>query len=308
MTWPRSPARPCIPRDSRHQPASIRTAGLADCCRRGIERDRLGYKTSSGFRLGVVVMRGAPKQLLTLLLSLALAAPAAAQTPRLDGDWEGTWRCEGADGAGASTSAAIATINGSRIKLSRAGDASDVVLSGTIDAAGGVVLSGRGTGPDGAAILASFAGTVSSRALTASGRALPVGPGPVQTCALALVPLAAPAGPTVLRGSAAPQAEPPAPAPSILPAPSDNPATATAAPFDNDVYWRYHRLQRWEQWRGARERRGHPPPPVCDSGQFVSPGNCRTGPPNAIGPTPPPRAQPPTGAPAPKSGSPGMRW
>ena len=248
-------------------------------------------------------MSAAPKQVLTLLLSLALAMPAAAQTARLDGDWEGTWRCEGADGAGASTSTAVATINGNRIKLSRAGDASDVVLNGTIDAAGTVTLSGRGTGPAGEAILANFSGAVSTRTLTASGRAVPVGPGPLLTCALALTPLNAPTAPTVLRGSVAPASEPPAASP---PAPPDAPAAATVAAFDNDVYWRYYRLQRWEHWRRMRDSHRQPQLPVCEPGQIVSPGRCRTGPANAIGPTPPPRAQTPTMSVPPPVGSPGQ--
>ncbi|TWT12649.1 hypothetical protein [Reyranella sp. CPCC 100927] len=243
-------------------------------------------------------MRTTPRQISTLLLCMALAAPAWAQTTSLDGDWEGTWRGEGVDGAGASTSAAVATIDGSRIKLSRVGAATDVVLNGTIDPGGTVTLNGRGTGPDGEAILSLFSGTVSRRALTATGRAVPVGQGALQACALALVPVNATAGPIVLRGSAAPS-EPPAPPPSI-PAPPDNPQASARAQYDDDLYWRYQRLQRWEHWRRARDGHRHQPLPVCPPGQIVSPGTCRTGPPNAIGLTPPPQApKPAAGATAP---------
>jgi hypothetical protein len=235
-------------------------------------------------------MRTAPDFVIALLLSATLAAPmAAAQTTSADGDWEGTWRCEAVDGAGAFTSPAVATINGNRIKLSRAGDTSDVVLNGTIDASGAVTLTGRGAGPDGQPVLSSFTGTLSGRALTASGRAVPLSGGAVQTCALALAPIGAPAGPTVLRGSGAPAPDSaPAVPGAVEPTVDAYPYPSTIVWYDNDFYWRRQRLLRWEHWRRAHERHRHHQLPVCASGQVVSAGSCRTGPPNAVGPTPPP--------------------
>jgi hypothetical protein len=192
-----------------------------------------------------------PHLVLTLLLSATLAVPAATAQTNADSDWEGTWRCEAVDGAGAFTSPAVATISGSRIKLSRAGDASDVVLNGTIDAGGAVTLTGRGPGPDGRPVLSTFNGTLSGRSLTASGRAVPLSGGVVQTCALALAQIGAPAGPTVLRGSGGPVTDAPYPAPEAYPPAYDYPPTVIW--YDNDFFWRRHRLARFEHARRARD-------------------------------------------------------
>jgi hypothetical protein len=242
-------------------------------------------------------MRAATNTIAMGLLAIALAmATAKAQVVAVEGDWQGTWRCDPADGSAASTAPAIATISAGRIKLSRASGASDEVLNGTVAANGGVVLSGRGSGPDGQPMMFTFAGILSGRSLTASGNATPVGGGSKQTCALALTPLDVPAGPTVLRGSGAPA---PTPTPVPDPEPPAVPQTDVvySGPYwhDNDVDWRHWRLLRWRQWRMARDRRHHQP--TCPPGYALVAGRCRV---EAIGPTTPPG---PVRQPGPTTGS-----
>jgi len=249
-----------------------------------------------------------PNLVLTLLLSAALAVPAATAQTNVDGDWEGTWRCDAVDGAGAFTSPAVATISGGRIKLSRAGDASDVVLNGTIDAGGAVTLTGRGAGPDGQPVLSTFTGTLSGRSLTAGGRAVPLGGGAVQTCALGLALVGAPAGPTVLRGSGAPATDAPYPPPADYQPPEPYPPVYDYPPtvvwYDNDFYWRRHRLLRWERAREAALRRQHggavgptppnPPQVVTPSPRPTSLGKIAVPPPQPAPATPPSTPSRPT--------------